>query len=451
MRPLSLLTAALVMAALYGLIFERDRVLQLAGMGSVPAGADQQAASDAPATADGAPQGATDSAATATPPTVTAQAETRRVPVRAVVYTATSIEDGVLLRGRTEATRQVQVRAETGGLVMSEPLRKGTSVAAGDLLCRLDPGTRPAQLADARANLARAIATVAEAESRLPEAEARVAEAAARLEEARINDDAARALVADGFATETRVAATRATVRSAQAAVQGAQTGVSSAQAGLEAARAGVESARSAVAAVEKDIERLEMTAPFAGLLETDTAELGALLQPGGLCANVIALDPIKLVGFVPEVDVEKIKTGAMAGARLISGTQVVGEVTFLSRSADPNTRTFRVEVTVPNADLSIRDGVTAEIGIASAGRSAHLVPQSALTLDDTGTLGVRVVMEAPETGPTARFLPVSILRDSPQGVYVAGLPTEVAVITVGQEYVSDGVPVQPTYGELSQ
>lgn len=434
MRPLSILFAVLVMAALYGLIFERERILDFAA-GTAPTPEAEIAAPTQAAIAEAAQ------------PETEAQ---RGVPVRAVVYTAQSVEDGVLLRGRSEADRHVEVRAETGGLVISEPLRKGTSVDAGDLLCRLDPGTRPAQLADAQANLARAEAGIPEAESRLPEARARVAEAEARLEEARINDNAARALIADGFASETRVAATRAAVSSAEAAVQTARTGVASAEAGLQAARAGVQSARSAIAAVEKDIERLEMRAPFAGLLESDTAELGALLQPGSLCANVIALDPIKMVGFVPEVDVEKIQTGAMAGAQLISGRQVVGEVTFLSRSADPNTRTFRVEVTVPNPDLSIRDGITAEIVIASEGRSAQRIPQSALTLNDEGTLGIRAVMEE-DTGPVARFMPVTILRDTPSGVLVAGLPDEVAVITVGQEFVSDGVPVQPTYGELSQ
>ena len=43
--------------------------------------------------------------------------------------------------------------------------------------------------------------------------------------------------------------------------------------------------------------------APFAGLLETDTAELGALLQTGSPCATIIQLDPIKFVGFVPEAE----------------------------------------------------------------------------------------------------------------------------------------------------
>ena len=125
--------------------------------------------------------------------------------------------------------------------------------------------------------------------------------------------------------------------------------GIQSAKSGVESAKAGIQSAEAGVAAANKEIERLEIRAPFAGLLESDAAELGSLLQPGGLCATIIQLDPIKLVGFVPETDVDKVKLGAPAGARLATDRTTSGTVSFLGRTADPNTRTFRVEVQVPN------------------------------------------------------------------------------------------------------
>ena len=161
------------------------------------------------------------------------------------------------------------------------------------------------------------------------------------------------------------------------------------------------------MASAENELEKLEIHAPFAGILESDTAELGSLLQPGSLCGTIIQLDTIKLVGFVPETLVDRVEVGAAAGARLSSGREVVGEVTFISRSADPTTRTFRVDVEVPNTDLSIRDGQTAEIGIQADGEVAHLLPQSALTLDNQGQLGVRTVEDG-----RAGFAPVSVLRD---------------------------------------
>ncbi|MFP4450610.1 MAG: efflux RND transporter periplasmic adaptor subunit, partial [Rhodosalinus sp.] len=345
---------------------------------------------------------------------------------------AREIDSAVRLRGETAAARAVDLRAETAGLVISEPRRKGALVEAGDMLCRLDPGAREATLSETRARLA-------EAQARVPEARARLAEAEARLVEAQLNATAAARLSEGGFASETRVASTRAAVRSAEA-------GVESARSQLETVKANIQGAEAAVDSAETEMARLEIAAPFAGLLESDTAELGSLLQPGELCAKVIGLDPIKVVAFVPETEVDRVAVGARAGARLVSGRDLTGEVTFLSRSADPVTRTFRVEITVPNPDLSVRDGQTAEILIEAEGAMAHLLPQSALTLNDAGTLGVRVAREG-----VARFVPVTLLRDTTTGVWVGGLPDEAAVIVLGQEYVTDGVPVEVTWQEAMQ
>ena len=355
-----------------------------------------------------------------------------KVQVRKVV--GQQVDSAVILRGETEAARQVDVRSETSAIVISDPLRKGARVSEGDAMCVLDPGTRGAALEEARARLA-------EAESRVPEAEARLSEAQARLEEARINQNAASRLSEDGFASQTRLA-------SADAAEAAAKAGVSSATAGLRAARSGIQAATAAVASAEKEIERLTISAPFSGLLESDTAELGSLLQPGSLCATIIQLDPIKLVAFVPETEVQKVTEGATAGARLAAGgEEVIGRVTFLSRSADPQTRTFRVEIEVPNADLAIRDGQTAEIAISSAGVKAHLIPQSAMTLNDDGTLGVRLV----DDEAIVSFAPVGIMRDTRNGIWVTGLPETANIIVVGQEYVTAGVKVAPSWEEVTQ
>jgi membrane fusion protein, multidrug efflux system len=375
MRLFPILTAALVCVSLYLLIIERPALLAFAS-GERAERVEQVAA--APASSD-------------TLADMAEVAEERAVAVVAKRSVAQSIDTAVRVRGRTEAARQVDVRAETSGLVMSEPLRRGAEVAVGDVLCELSPGTRGAMLAEAEARLA----------------------------EAQINFRAADQLSQGGFGSETRTAQARAALQSAEAAVESAQ----------------------------KEIERLTIRAPFDGLLESDAAETGALLQPGGHCATIIQLDPIKLVGFVAETEVGKITVGAMAGARLATGRDVTGQVTFLSRAADPATRTFRVDVTVRNTDLSIRDGQTAEILIATEGVSAHLVPSSALTLDDGGRLGLRVVDESSR----ARFNRVSVLRDTVEGVWVTGLPDEAAIIVVGQEYVTDGVPVIPTWREAGQ
>ncbi len=409
MRLISFVNAVLVIIALYFLVFERDSLFAFAGRGE-----DEQG----------------DTAESTEAETVLAQDS-----IGVVVYRSTAREIGsaVQLRGQTTANRQVEVLAETTSTVVSEPKRKGAFVEAGDLLCELDPGTRPASLAEA-------LAGKLEAESRIPEAQARLEEAHALVAEAAINLKAANRLSESGFGSETRRI-------SSEAAMSSADAGVKSAEAGLEATQAGIEAATAAVAAANREMDRLTIEAPFKGLLESDTAELGSLMQPGSLCATVIQLDPIKLVGFVPETEVNRIIVGSMAQAQLVTGLQVEGRVTFLSRSADETTRTFEVEITVPNPELLIRDGQTANIQISAEGVKAHLLPQSALTLNNEGQLGVRTV----GTGNVVDFAAIQLLRDSNEGVWVGGLPETADVIVVGQEFVTRGVTVAPTYQEFTQ
>ncbi len=405
MKIIPIITAILVAAILGLLVLQRDRVLAFAK--------------------------STDTQTAVADPAITEPEVAPRdhiVRVVALASTARNIDSAVILRGRTEAARQVNVAAETSGLIISEPIHKGTTVTKGDTLCELDPGTRIASLAEARARLA-------EAQGRVPEAAAEIAEAQARLREANINVENARRLNERGVSSETQLISAEAASEAALAGLQRAQSGTASAQAGIEAAQA-------AVAAAEAEIDRLSIHAPFSGLLETDTAELGTLMQPSASCATIVQLDPIKLVGFVPETEVAKVTVGATARATLATGMDIAGQVTFLSRSADETTRTFRVEVEVPNADSTISAGQTVEINVASDGRDAHLIPQSSLTLNDEGALGVRTVA----ADNTALFMPVTMLTDTVDGVWVADLPDRVNIITIGQEFVIDGVTVEPTY-----
>jgi membrane fusion protein, multidrug efflux system len=415
MRLIPLLTAILVSVGLYFLVFDRETLLAFAKADATVEMSPPDTASD--------PEG---SAA----PEITQNDAIRVVVLRS---TAREVDNAVVLRGQTKAVRQVEVRAETSSTVVSEPKRKGAFVEAGDLLCELDPGTRFASLAEAKARKI-------EATSRVPESEARLDEAKARLDEALINNNAAKKLSEGGYGSETRRIASEASVRSAEA-------GIATAESGLEATKAGIEAATAAVAAAQREIDRMTITAPFRGLLESDTAELGSLMQPGSLCGTIIQLNPIKVVGFVPEASVNRVVVGSLAGAELISGLQVQGRVTFLSRSADETTRTFEVEITVPNPELLIRDGQTATIAISAAGAKAHQVPQSALTLNNEGQLGVRTV----GTDNVVDFMPVKLLRDDTKGVWLDGLPETVDVIVMGQDFVTKGVSVTPTYQEASQ
>jgi len=316
----------------------------------------------------------------------------RSASVVVLKSTAEPYVDTLLLRGRTEATRRVDVRAEEPGLVVSEPLLKGDIVKKCQVLCRIAEGDRRAELTEAEA----------------------------RLKEAEIEEAAAKRLAERGFGAET-------TANTKSAALQAAKARIIRAEMGMV---------------------RLEMKAPFDGILETDTAELGSLLQNGSICASVITLDPIKMVAFAPERSVDALKVGATVEGRLITGRRIEGEITYVARSAERNTRTYLVEAETENSELTIRDGMTTEMRILLEGKPAHELPQTALTLDNDGNLGVRLNLEN-----RVKFMPVTVLRDEERGVWVAGLPDQIEVIIVGQEFVTDGQLLDVSYApaEMTQ
>ena len=419
MRIISLITAVAVISILYVLVFERDVLLDFSDGKSV-----EELASDL---GDG-PE-LNKEAKVVFPKTNKSE---KIISVVVIESVAKTIDSAVILRGETAAARLVEVRSETSGQVISEPLGKGEMVSQDQVLCNLDRGTREATLADALARLA-------EAQARVPETQAKLDEAKARLAEAKINFNAANKLSEGGYASETRVA-------SAQAAVSAAQASIASANAGFDSTRSKIQSAEASVAIAKKEIDRTSLTAPFSGILEMDTAELGTLLQPGALCAKIIQLDPIKIIGFVPETELDRVNKGSLAVAKLINGQEISGFVTYISRSADQTTRTFKVEIEAKNEDLKISKGQTAEIFIASDGTQAHLLPQSALTLNDDGALGVRTVNNKSKVV----FYETDIVRDTMQGVWLTGLPQKTNVIVVGQEYVTDGVKVEQNIKEVA-
>ena len=362
MRITPLITAALVALVLFGLVMKRDAVFAIVGRPPADQPLQDQARDES-----------------------TKVIAINAVEVVAIRSGLKSVDTGIVLSGLTQAARLVELQAETSGLVVTEPLRKGTQVEKGQVLCELDGGTRYIELEEARA----------------------------RLEEAQANQQTAATLASEGYGSETSRKAAEAALRAATASLERA----------------------------EAEITRLRIRAPFSGLLESDTSEIGSLLQRGTLCATIIQIDPIKLVGFVAETDVDKIMPGTTAVARLVTGREIIGKVTFISRTGDPDTKTFRLEITASNEDLSIRDGATVEIFIATGARNAHLIPKSALTLNDDGRLGVQTVNE-----DKASFIPVDVIQDTAEGVWITGPPDNTGVIVVGHEYVIDGSEIQVTY-----
>ena len=181
-----------------------------------------------------------------------------------------------------------------------------------------------------------------------------------------------------------------------------------------------------------------KIVAPFSGYLESSNVDKGDFLNTGGICASLIDSNPMLLIADIAEKEIADIDVGANSMARLISGNEVRGKVSFIATSADKNTRTFRVEIQVDNKDRTIRDGVSAEIYIESKKVLSHRISPAILSLNDQGKLGIRTVDE----NNAVEFKEIQILEDTTEGLWVSGLSENERIITLGQEYVFQGQTV---------
>lgn len=310
----------------------------------------------------------------------------KRVAVRAETITAQIRRGEAVIRGRTEANRNVELRTRVQGHVRALPWPKGARVSEGDLICKLTVDARGANSDEARALVA----------SR------------------RLDYTAATELARKGHRSSSQVAAAKAALDAAQAALKRAEIAMSD----------------------------ISITAPFDGVVEALPVEIGDFLNEGGICARIVDSDPMLLIGQVSERDINAFRVGDTGGAQLITGETVQGVVRFIASTADPATRTFRIELETPNPENILRDGITADIRIRTAPVEAHFISPAILTLNDAGIIGVRIV----DDESRARFMPVTIIANTSDGVWITGLRKVENVITVGQEYVSDGALVDVTY-----
>ena len=300
--------------------------------------------------------------------------------VRVTQLVATDRDAMIIVRGRTQAQHEVDVRAEVEGVVQAIHFDKGDRVKKGDTLCEI-------RLNDRGAKVAQAAALVAQTQKEL---------------------QVAQDLYKQGFRSKTQLAQSEAAYAQAQAGL----------------------------ATMNVALANTHIKAPFDCIVDDRYVNAGDYMRPGDKCEMVIAPEPFLAVGTVSEHEVGQIHVGDTASAKLVTGETVTGTVTFVADRADPATRTFRVEVQLPNPKL--RDGVSADISVPVRHVMAQHISPGIMVLDDSGVPGVRVVING-----RVKFLPISIVSDGPDGAWVTGLPDNIDVITVGQQFVSEGQRVK--------
>ena len=185
------------------------------------------------------------------------------------------------------------------------------------------------------------------------------------------------------------------------------------------------------------EVNRTQVKAPFSGFIE-QIVKPGNFLERGQVCATIIQLNPISFIAGVPEYDINKVRVGQKVNLELVTGQKINGELTFVSKSASPDTRTFIVESQIENPQGLVKDGLTANMTIEIDKVKAHKISPSILLLNDGGKLGIRIVVNS----KIAQFIEITILEDSEEGLWVTDIPEDVEIIIQGQGFVEDGQEV---------
>ena len=290
----------------------------------------------------------------------------------------------LVLFGRTEAVRMVNVKAETAGRIVALAVEKGQKVAKGTVIARIAMEDRKAQLAEAQA----------------------------LIEQRRIAYTAGQQLSQKAFRSRVKLAENKAQLESAKAALE----------------------------RIRLDIAHTAVRAPFGGIVEDLPVEIGDFVSIGSEVAHIVDLDPLLIVCEVSERDIAQVRIGIPAHARLVGDEVIAGEVRYVSRVGVSSTRTFRVEVAVDNAEGKLVEGLTVELRLPLGWVQAHRVSPAVLTLSDKGVVGVKAV----GPGDVVEFHAVELIADTPEGVWLGGLPETLTLITVGQEFVRAGQKVKP-------
>ncbi|WP_347312541.1 efflux RND transporter periplasmic adaptor subunit [Defluviimonas sp. SAOS-178_SWC] len=202
--------------------------------------------------------------------------------------------------------------------------------------------------------------------------------------------------------------------------------------------RADKAAAEAALSQAEAAADRLNLRAPYAGVVDSVDVELGEWVQTGTPIATLLALDPIVMRAEVSELDVGFVAVGDRASVRLVNGQVMEGTVRHLAREATAETRTFPIEVALPNPDRTVPSGMTAEVSLYTKPERSVTVPRSIITLSEDGEIGLRVV------GPdnVARFAAIELIDDTAEGLVVKGVPEDVRIVVSGQDLVRDGETV---------
>ena len=188
---------------------------------------------------------------------------------------------------------------------------------------------------------------------------------------------------------------------------------------------------------LEEQLADTVIVAPVSGYLEILHVEKGERVRRDTAIATILGLDKLSVVVAVPQNEVAQIKIGTKVTVEIAGNGSRTATVSRIAAKSNPATRTFDVEIDLPNKDRKIRAGMSVEATINAGTLSAFAMSPAHLSVGENGDLTAKTVVDG-----KAVLVPVEVVRSGAEMVFVSGLPDNALLLTVGQGFVEDGAKV---------
>jgi len=206
--------------------------------------------------------------------------------------------------------------------------------------------------------------------------------------------------------------------------------------------------ARQSAAAAElarKKLADTRLEAPMSGIIARRAIEVGATAAPGQPAFTIVDLDPVRVRIGVPEGDVGHVTVGAPASVRIPAlDASFTGRVSLIGVAADPTTRSYSVEITVPNPTHQLRAGMVAEATVNTGQKVSALLVPAAAVVHDAGVDAAPIVYTVDRSGSRVHAQRVTTGAARGDSLEItSGLAIGDRIIVAGQQRVRDGALVQ--------
>lgn len=348
----------------------------------------------------------------------------------AVIAPASQME--VLFKGAGYVDQIQKARDSDGN---SRLIHEGDLVKQGSVLARLRQNDNEEKIVEQQASLR-------EVELSAPKVRAAIESAEAELKQAKIENERLTRLFNMDSLTKPELDTSNTRVAVAQARVEDARAQIPVSNATQDRLKASIREARFSL----KDGT---LIAPMTGIILKRNIEEGSLANNGMSAFTLADVSKVKAVFGLPDVKLPEVKLAMpiKITSEAIPDRVFTGKVTEIGAAADPKTRVFSVEVTIPNNDYQLKVGMVAslELGAKTEGGPQLAVPFSAVIRSTKDAKGYSVYTLRSDGGKTiAEEREVKL--GEPQGTMItvlAGLNNDERVVTNGNSRITSGQEVR--------